>query len=61
MRRCAAAIASAAAAALERLQQTARSSKAAFRIHPAKTLLGTVAAILEGEIHRAADQRRGDD
>jgi tetratricopeptide (TPR) repeat protein len=45
---------SAAAAALERLAQTARSSKAAFRIHPAKTLLGTVAAILEGEIHRAA-------
>ncbi len=45
---------SAAAAALERLEQTARSSKAAFRIHPAKTLLGTLAAILEGEIHRAA-------
>jgi tetratricopeptide (TPR) repeat protein len=44
----------AATAALERLQQTARGSKAAFRIHPAKTLLGTVAAILEGEIHRAA-------
>jgi tetratricopeptide (TPR) repeat protein len=45
---------SAAVAALERLEQTARSSKAAFRIHPARTLLGTVAAILEGEIHRAA-------
>src|SRR5687768_4509248 len=45
---------SAAAAALERLEQAARSSKAAFRIHPARTLLGTVAAILEGEIHRAA-------
>jgi tetratricopeptide (TPR) repeat protein len=44
-----------AAVALERLQQTARSSKAAFRIHPAKTLLGTVAAILEGEIDRATN------
>ena len=52
---------SAAAAALERLQQTARSSKAAFRIHPAKTLLGTVAAILEGEIASRRHQRRGDD
>ena len=54
MRRFAAAIAAPRAAALERLEQTARSSKAAFRIHPAKTLLGTLAAILEGEIHRAA-------
>jgi tetratricopeptide (TPR) repeat protein len=44
-----------AAAALERLQQTARTSKASFRIHPAKTLLGTVAAILEGEIQRAGN------
>ena len=49
----------AAAAALERLQQTARSSKAAFRIHPAKTLLGTVAAILEGEIQRAGNGAAG--
>ena len=44
---------SAAAAALDRLRQLARTSNAAFRIHPAKTLLGTVAAILEGEIQRA--------
>ena len=53
-RRCAAAIDSAAAAALDRLQQLARTSNAAFRIHPAKTLLGTVAAILDGELQRAA-------
>ena len=45
---------SAAAAALDRLRQLARTSNAAFRIHPAKTLLGTVAAILEGELQRAA-------
>ena len=44
----------AAAAALDRLRQLARSSTAVFRIHPAKTLLGTVAAILEGEFQRAA-------
>ncbi len=29
-------------------------SNAAFRIHPAKTLLGTVAAMLDGELQRAA-------
>ena len=45
---------SAAAAALDRLRQLARTSNAAFRIHPAKTLLGTVAAILDGELQRAA-------
>jgi len=44
----------AAAAALDRLRQMARSSSAVFRIHPAKTLLGTLAAILEGEFQRAA-------
>jgi tetratricopeptide (TPR) repeat protein len=41
---------------LDRLQVTATSSKAVFKIHPAMTLLGTLAGILEGEIHRA----RGD-
>ena len=45
---------STATAALDRLRQSARTSNAAFRIHPAKTLLGTVAAILDGEVQRAA-------
>jgi tetratricopeptide (TPR) repeat protein len=49
-----------AAAALDRLQQTARTSKAAFRIHPAKSLLGTLAAILEGENQRAAGNAAGE-
>jgi tetratricopeptide (TPR) repeat protein len=39
---------------LDRVQATAKSSKAVFKIHPAKTLLGTLAGILEGEIHRAS-------
>jgi tetratricopeptide (TPR) repeat protein len=43
----------AAATALDRLRLLARSSTAVFRIHPATTLLGTVAAILEGELQRA--------
>jgi tetratricopeptide (TPR) repeat protein len=38
---------------LGRLQTTARSSAATFKIHPAKSLLGTVGGILEGEIHLA--------
>jgi tetratricopeptide (TPR) repeat protein len=45
---------STAIAALDRLKQTARTSKAAFKIHPAKTLLGTLAAILDGEVQHAA-------
>ena len=49
-----------AAAALDRLQQTARTSKAAFRIHPAKSLLGTLAAILEGENQHAAGNAAGE-
>ena len=39
---------------LDRVLTTARSSKAAFKFHPAKTLLGIVGAILDGEIHRAS-------
>jgi tetratricopeptide (TPR) repeat protein len=35
---------------LERVKKAADTSKAVFRFHPAKQLLGTVAAILEGEI-----------
>ena len=53
-RRCGAAIGAPRAAALDRLQQTARSSKAAFRIHPREDAARNVAAILEGEIQRAA-------
>jgi tetratricopeptide (TPR) repeat protein len=44
----------AATGALFRLQQAVRTSSAALRIHPAKTLLGTVAEILDGEVQRAA-------
>jgi tetratricopeptide (TPR) repeat protein len=39
---------------LERVKKAADSSKAVFRDHSAKNLLGTVAGILEGEIHWAA-------
>ncbi len=35
---------------LDRVKKTADTSKAVFRFHPAKELLGTVAAILEGEM-----------
>ena len=35
---------------LERVKKAADTSKAVFRFHPAKNLLGTVAGILEGEI-----------
>ena len=48
-----------AAAALDRVQQAARTSKAAFRVHSASTLLGTVAAILDGEIKRAGNDSAG--
>jgi tetratricopeptide (TPR) repeat protein len=39
---------------LERVKKAADSSKAVFRDHTAKNLLGTVAGILEGEIHWTA-------
>ena len=39
---------------LARVKKTAETSKAMFRVHAAKNLLGTVAGILQGEIHRAA-------
>jgi tetratricopeptide (TPR) repeat protein len=39
---------------LARLSRAAASSSASFKFHPAKTLLGTLAAILEGEIDRSA-------
>ena len=38
---------------LARVKRTAETSKGEFRMHSAKELLGTVAGILEGEIHRA--------
>jgi tetratricopeptide (TPR) repeat protein len=38
--------------ALEKVQKVADTSKASFRTHPAKALLGTLAGILEGEIAR---------
>jgi tetratricopeptide (TPR) repeat protein len=46
--------AAASRASYERLQKTAGSSTGAFSIHPAKTLLGTLAAILDGERQLAA-------
>ncbi|MQA31514.1 MAG: hypothetical protein GEU82_17040 [Luteitalea sp.] len=44
---------------LARVKKTAETSTAAFRMHPAKTLLGTAAAILEGEIQRQAGDLSG--
>jgi tetratricopeptide (TPR) repeat protein len=44
---------------LERVKKTAETSKAAFRFHSAKQLLGTVAGILEGEILRSAGDLNG--
>lgn len=44
---------------LDRVLDVAQSSKAVFRIHPVKTLLGTVGRILEGEIRRAAGDPTG--
>jgi tetratricopeptide (TPR) repeat protein len=38
---------------LMRVDATADSSRAAFRFHPARTLLGVLAGILDGEIERA--------
>jgi len=37
----------------------AAASSATFKFHPAKTLLGTLAAILEGEIQRSAGDTKG--
>ena len=36
------------------MKKAAETSKASFRVHPAKNLLGIVAGILEGEIQRSA-------
>ena len=44
---------------LTRVQKTAESSKAEFRTHPAKELLGVLAGILEGEIARDAKDLPG--
>ncbi len=43
---------------LEKVQKTAESSKAAFRGHPAKQILGTLGGILEGEILRTEGDLR---
>jgi len=43
---------------LDRLSRAA-ASPATFKFHPAKTLLGTLAAILDGEIKRSAGDVRG--
>jgi hypothetical protein len=43
-----------AAVYLARVKKAAETSKGSFRMHPAEKLLGTVAAILEGEIQRSA-------
>ena len=44
---------------LERVKKTAETSKATFRFHSAKELLGTVAGILEGEILWSAGDLSG--
>jgi tetratricopeptide (TPR) repeat protein len=38
---------------LDRVLRAAESSKAVFKFHSAKTLLGTLGGVLEGEIHRS--------
>ena len=43
---------------LDRVLRAAESSKAVFKFHPAKTLLGTLGGILEGELHRAGGDSR---
>jgi len=40
-------------ARLDRLSRAATSSQGSFKFHPARTLLGTIAAVLEGEIARS--------
>jgi tetratricopeptide (TPR) repeat protein len=44
---------------LARVNKAAETSTASFRVHSAKNLLGVVAAILEGEIHRSAGDLPG--
>ena len=44
---------------LDRLARTAASSPDRFKFHPAKTLLGTIAGILEGEIDSTTGDRDG--
>jgi tetratricopeptide (TPR) repeat protein len=44
---------------LDRVRKTADTSKAVFRVSPAKDLLGVVAGILDGEIKRMAGDRPG--
>jgi tetratricopeptide (TPR) repeat protein len=44
---------------LDVMSKTAKTSTAVFKFHPAKVLLGTLAAILEGEIHRASGDMKG--
>jgi tetratricopeptide (TPR) repeat protein len=44
---------------LDRVKKVADTSKAAFRVSPAKELLGVVAGILEGEIQRMAGDLNG--
>ncbi|MGD9902560.1 MAG: tetratricopeptide repeat protein [Vicinamibacterales bacterium] len=44
---------------LSRVQKAAETSKQSFRNHPAKTLLGVAAGILEGEILRTTGDRKG--
>jgi tetratricopeptide (TPR) repeat protein len=44
---------------LARVKKTAETSKASFRVHTAKDLLGVVAGILEGEIQRATGDLPG--
>jgi tetratricopeptide (TPR) repeat protein len=44
---------------LARVSKAAETSKATFRVHNAKTLLGTVAGILEGEILRVGGDLNG--
>ncbi len=44
---------------LDRMSTTIKSSTAVFKFHSAKVLLGPLAAILEGEIHRAAGDLNG--
>ena len=44
--------------ACDRVLAAAQSSTAAFKIHPAKALLGTLAGILDGELELAAGDRK---
>jgi tetratricopeptide (TPR) repeat protein len=44
---------------LERVKKTAETSKASFRVHAAKNLLGVVVGILEGEVQRMAGDLNG--